>query len=334
VKRTLAFIALLIGSILLPLHTGTSLAAKPRFAREESVQTATKRQVLAITAAPLKPRIVRKAPTRTVKPIGITASVPNSAPSPSPATSPRTNILATPPRIPSSWEGSIPTLVLREKPKAPVASLPIGDGLKAVDEAVMTDRHRQLAKTVLGMLPRDCQEKLFSFSVLYDNPKHRGLAGKGVIILAGNVPDNEFIGLLLHEGLGHFADLTCFNGNAVSGNSPFIDAGEVMFNDDPSVAFYSLSWSTEKTRTPDSRVQDFVSGYALSDTYEDFAESVAYYFLQEEAFAERARTNPVLAGKLAWLRAHYPKNGIAITGSAWDGKIPWDATKVAYDWSL
>lgn len=237
--------------------------------------------------------------------------------------------LPVPPRIPPTWTAQV---TAPAAPAAAAAPAPAQDELRAVDEATMTDRHRQLAKLVLGLLPRDCQAKLQSFTVLYDNPKHRGLAGKGVILLAGNVPDSEFVGLLMHEGLGHFADLTCWSGTPQAGDSPFIDSGDVMYRDDPSVAFYSLSWSESKIRRIDSRAEDFVSGYALTDTYEDFAESVAYYFLQEEAFAQRAQTNPVLAGKLAWLRAHYPKTNVSITGSAWNGKIPWDATKVAYEW--
>ncbi len=194
----------------------------------------------------------------------------------------------------------------------------------------LNDRHRALAKMVLGQLPRNCQAKLTSFSVLYDNPKHRGLAGKGVIILSGNVPDNEFIGLLIHEGLGHFADLTCFEGNARAGNSPFIDGGVPMKNDDASVAFYSISWTDAETKRPGADDTDFVSGYAKTDVYEDFAESVAYYELNEEAFNERASKNNVLAKKLAWLRTYYPKNGLRITGAPWNGQIPWDATKVEY----
>ncbi len=307
-KRTLSFIALLLtGSILLPLHVATSLAAKP-------VSASSKTRVLTVRVAPMK---------RTSKPA-------KTITSPSPVLAQTTTrppaAFPVPPRVPATWTAQV------TPPTALETRSDNGDGLRAVDDAQMTDRHRQLAKLVLGLLPRDCQAKLQSFTVLYDNPKHRGLAGKGVIILAGNVPDTEFVGLLMHEGLGHFADLTCWNGTQQSGDSPFVDAGDVMYRDDPSVAFYGLSWSESKVQRFESREQDFVSGYALTDAYEDFAESVAYYFLQEEAFATRAQTNPVLAGKLAWLRAHYPKTGTPIVGAAWNGQIPWDATKVAYDW--
>ena len=190
-----------------------------------------------------------------------------------------------------------------------------------------------MTESVLGLLTPSCQDKLESFSVLYDHPKHRGLAGRGVVLLSGTVPDTEFLGLLQHEALGHFRDITCVTGTEQSGASAFRDGQEPVWNDDPSAAFYRISWTNEKTVRSTARPEDFVTGYARKgDSFEDLAESVTYYVSQENAFRLRARSNPVLARKLKWLETHMPKPGRIAEGEAWNGEIAWDATKLAFTW--
>jgi hypothetical protein len=199
-------------------------------------------------------------------------------------------------------------------------------------EAGMQERHRALSASVLGLLDPVCQDRLRTFSVLYDHPQHRGLAGNGVILLSGLVPDKEFLGLLMHEGLGHFWDITCLTGTPASGASAFRDGDMPVWNDDPSVAFYLLSWSNERTRKTSARPEDFVTGYAYQgDNFEDLAESVTYFLTQRSAFEERAKSNPVLAAKLTWLQTHVPHPSAIATGGAWDGSIAWDATKMAFE---
>lgn len=168
----------------------------------------------------------------------------------------------------------------------------------------------------------------------YDRPKDRGLAGRGVILLSGTVPDKEFIGLLLHEGLGHYRDITCMTGSIASGESEFRDGDDAIYNDDPSVSFYRISWKNEKIKKPAALRSDFVTGYSFEgDNFEDLAESVTYFMTQESAFRLRAAKNPVLAEKLAWLEKHMPKQSAFAEGKEWDGKIAWDATKLAFVWS-
>lgn len=196
-------------------------------------------------------------------------------------------------------------------------------------DSPMTDHHRDLARATLSLLPADCQDKFETFSVLYDNPKNRGLAGRGVVIVAGNVPDGEFVGLLLHEAIGHYQDITCMTGDARSGLSAFRDGEDPIYRNDPSVSFYSISWMDQNTRKPEAHEEDFVSGYAYqSDNFEDLAESMTYFIAQHDAFVARAEKNPVLKAKLDWLETHMTGRGGLIPGSAWNGEIPWDATKL------
>lgn len=202
-----------------------------------------------------------------------------------------------------------------------------------LDATSMETRHRRMVESVLGLLPPSCQNALESFSVLYDRPKHRGLAGRGVVLVSGAVPDTEFIGLLLHEALGHFRDITCITGTPHSGASAFRDGQEPVWNDDPSAAFYRISWQSDKELRGDSRAEDFVTGYARKgDSFEDLAESVTYYMSQEEAFRLRAQSNTALARKLAWLETHMSKTGRVADGESWNGEIAWDATKLAFTW--
>lgn len=198
----------------------------------------------------------------------------------------------------------------------------------------MTDRHRTLARRVLGMLPHSCQEKLETFTVLYNNPKHRGLAGRGVIIVSGNVPDTEFVGLLMHEGLGHFHDITCVTGTGRSGTSAFRDGDTPVWNDDPSVAFYNISWVNTHKRRTNARPEDFVTGYAYAgDAFEDLAETATFFASQEKLLRLRAEQSSVLARKLAWMERNMPHIRNVADGGPTDGDIPWDATKLAFTWT-
>ncbi len=328
-KRTFPLMAVMFGSILLPLLTGLSLAQEGGFASTDSHESASQQAARTVRMTASRRRTINTA-KKTVK-ITPKTSVTVSAPSFKTTTTSQAQPTPQPPYNP--W---IADVVQAAPAPAPVpmptpAYVAPKTGPRAVEQAPMTDRHRELARMILGTLPASCQDKLQSFTVIYDNPKHRGLAGRGVIILSGNVPDQEFIGLLVHEGLGHFAELTCLEGTPAAGASPFTDGPVQMWKDDPSVWFYSISWSDSDSRHQSARDQDFVSGYAKTDPFEDLAETVAYYMLNEEAFSERAQTNAALSAKLAWMRANYPKNGAPpFTGAPWNGQIPWDATRVSY----
>lgn len=207
---------------------------------------------------------------------------------------------------------------------------------KILDTSGVINGQRALVGDIIGMLDDACLEKLETFAVMYDSRKRRGLAGKGVILIRGDVPDKELAGLLIHEGLGHFRDITCITGTGESGVSAFRDGDDAIYNDDPSVAFYGISWADGKTRKIGAKREDFVTGYAYEgDNFEDLAESVTYYMTREGDFRLRAASNAVLARKLAWLETHMPKTRNVAESSrpAWDGIIAWDATKLGFTWA-
>lgn len=66
---------------------------------------------------------------------------------------------------------------------------------------------------------------------------------------------------------------------------------------DPSDSFYAISWDSYKVKKKGAKLADFVSGYALSNKYEDFAESFSYYVFHNAEFKKRAKDNGMLAKK-------------------------------------
>lgn len=209
--------------------------------------------------------------------------------------------------------------------------------LPVIDQDDIQENHKRIADEVLRAMPEQCRDTLTDFFVRYDNPGNRGLAGKNTLVVSGNLPDEEFRALLIHE-LGHVFDLShdigCLHGTPKSGRTPFRDGQDVTYRNDPSYAFYQISWTSEKTKKSGSADTDFVTGYAAWDAYEDFAESLVYFLLQNGEFAQRAAENAQIAQKYAWFQRYlFPQNPeIAVGRHEWTGRPPWDSTKLAYEW--
>lgn len=204
--------------------------------------------------------------------------------------------------------------------------------LPVVNRKEFTANHRILADKTLRTLPSGCRDNLKNFYVRYDNPKNRGLGGKTTIIITGNVPDSEFIALLTHE-CAHVIHSN-MTGNPSASPSAFKDGLTPIAKDSPLAAFLGITWENEHVLKegvdPDV---DFVSGYASSDPFEDFAETFAAYMLHPDALAEQAEDSAYVARKLAWMQTAFPRSE-PITDSAydWDGTAPWDITKQPYVW--
>lgn len=205
----------------------------------------------------------------------------------------------------------------------------------AIDRSDATMEHKLLFNEALHTLPTQCQNTLQNFYVKYEKQEHRGLAGKSVMILDGTVQrEDELRALFIHES-GHNIDLGCLQGTASSGKSAFSDGDDAVYKDDPSVAYYSISWITSGVHKSNTRPEDFVSGYASYDIWEDFSEGFAYFMLHNDEFAKRAEDNAALAKKYAFFRdvlfgGTVPQ--VATGKTTFSGKVPWDITKLAYSW--
>ncbi len=202
-----------------------------------------------------------------------------------------------------------------------------------IDKADINIRHRIIANEVIQEMPKKCQNILKNFYVRYEPTESRGLGGKSTIILSGLVPDKEFRALFIHE-FGHMVDLGCINGTALGKNTQYKDGKEIMKDDDPSIDFYQLSWLNSHTQKKGSKNEDFVSGYAQWDMFEDFAESFTYFVLHREVFIARAEKNEILAAKYNWFINNLPPIYVNSKSEVTNiHNIPWDITKLSYTWS-
>lgn len=234
-----------------------------------------------------------------------------------------------------TWVPAMSSASSSSAPQITAAAQPRRNFLPVVDQPDIQERHKIIADEVLRLLPASCIDQLDHFYVRYDKPERRGLAGKNTVIVDGTLPDDEFRAVLVHEALGHVFDLGCLQGSPLAGNSIFKDGNEPIFRDDASLSFYRISWTDSAHQRSGTQSEDFVSGYAASDPFEDFAESAIYFVLHADMFTQRAKTNPALAIKLKWLQTFLPVDPVtsnALVGSAWNGSVPWDATKLAYTW--
>jgi len=116
-----------------------------------------------------------------------------------------------------------------------------------------------------------------------DAERRRGLSSGKKIYMRCLEDPQEFENVLIHE-IAHSVDLTYFKGSTESGKSVFKDLDGMVYNDDPSLEFYEISWIDTETMKYGLSKTSFVSGYAMSNPYEDFAESFLMYVKYGEMF--------------------------------------------------
>jgi hypothetical protein len=129
--------------------------------------------------------------------------------------------------------------------------------------------------------------------------------------------ESEFIKVFTHE-LGHSIDVEYF----VAGT----------LRSDVSQDFYTLSWLDTAIKRKGQTVQDFVSGYAMTNKYEDFAETLSMFVFHNREFSLRASKNPILEKKYNFMAEQVfvapAFMGTSFEITAIDPYI-WDTTKVA-----
>lgn len=210
------------------------------------------------------------------------------------------------------------------------SSTPSSSAYAFLDKADISEHHQELAAAVFFALPSGCASNIRTFSIIYKDAKYRGLGGKSTIILDGSVNDTEFTALLIHE-CGHVISGNMV-GSSQTGESAFRDGKSPFYNDAAAVPFFAVSWENERTLKKGAKDADFISGYASSDIFEDFAETFAAYVLQRPYLRKRAETNDAIAKKLAWMEENIPLSETAIGNAAYAGTkdVPWDVTKLPY----
>ena len=126
----------------------------------------------------------------------------------------------------------------------------------------------------------------------------------------------EFVSVFIHE-LSHYIDLYYFDNTNLS---------------DLSNNFYDISWESTKVIKSWQRQEDFVSGYSMTNKYEDFAESFTYFVLHNNDFKFKTEKSDTLKKKYNFFSRYLFKSWeFLATDFSEDNKIEdyyWDITKI------
>ena len=142
------------------------------------------------------------------------------------------------------------------------------------------------------------------------------MSGKSIRLSPSVAKEAEFIQLLVHE-VAHYIDIYSLT--------------SLGKNSDPSSYFYEISWEGSKTKKSNETIASFISGYAATNQWEDFAESFTFYVFHNDEFAERAMKNESLRRKYLFLSTYVFSEGTFLNTDFGIGKVPsyiWDTTKV------
>lgn len=153
----------------------------------------------------------------------------------------------------------------------------------------------------------------------------RGKFKKGAIYVFSphTLSYGEFLWVLIHE-IGHVVDVMFFH-------------QENMWNFDESYIFYEYSWKDWNIIKEWQTEDDFVSWYAMTNMYEDFAESFTYFIFHNEDFLKKAEKSYILKKKYDFFVNYVfvNKEFIGTSFFSWDetkrGSYVWDVTKIPID---
>ncbi len=192
---------------------------------------------------------------------------------------------------------------------------------------------KQDINAALNRLPAAHSATVKNIVLDYKADASRGLGGNNLIILrASGVAEGELIGVLIHE-IGHNVDYGYLSPKKLQKESEFKDGSYPLYVTDASLDFYRICWQNEKTMKKTVSNLDFVSGYAMTDPFEDFAETYTYYVLHNADFKALTAESPKLAAKYRFMQ--YRVFG-GIEFETGNGKIhannrSWDTTILSYD---
>jgi len=158
--------------------------------------------------------------------------------------------------------------------------------LITIDLSLSAPEDVEQCKRIAESTLMDFSEYLVGFKSLNiheDKSKRRGLSNGEEIFIRCLDDKDEYLNVLLHE-LGHTVDLLYLHADKESSESAFRDFNKPVFESDDSVDYYSISWENSFLKKDLMKRSDFVSGYAMTDPFEDFAESFLFYVRYGEVF--------------------------------------------------
>ena len=195
------------------------------------------------------------------------------------------------------------------------------------------EERKELTKAVLKTLPYNHVQSIKNIILDYNEKASRGLGGGNVIVMRNvNMGEKEFGSVLVHE-TGHTVDYGYLKPKNNLIPSEFKDGDETLYETDPSLDFYRISWKNEKEHKRGISNLDFVSGYAMTDCFEDFAESYVFYVLHNQTFKKLAENNKALQAKYEFMRDKVFKGESFETGESEvrQNSRPWDITLLSYN---
>lgn len=138
------------------------------------------------------------------------------------------------------------------------------------------------------------------------------IEGKRLTLGLQDIGPEEVTALLIHEGSHHY-DLTQHQDRW---------------------RFTQISWQSDDVKKADAQLSDFVSGYALTNSYEDFAESVTFFLLFQREFYERAQNSEALMTKYQYIQHIFDRDrsDIQTSYASWVlAAYNWDTTRIFFD---
>lgn len=199
-----------------------------------------------------------------------------------------------------------------------------------VNQKDIRPKDQKLLSDILNWMTPLCRQNLKNLVVRYDRRADRGQSTSSTVLLRGGMQHDETIAVMIHE-CGHIVDLGAYKGMPSAETSNFPDGPTPTYNDDPSILFYQISWQNPWKKKMESSKEDFVSGYAMTDPWEDVAESIVYYALHEDVFRRRAENNEALMKKLNWVETYvFGEEFETAPASEIDESIVWDVTKLVH----
>lgn len=161
---------------------------------------------------------------------------------------------------------------------------------------------------------------------------------KTIIINTKDISNmQEFREILTHE-IWHIIDLGAIVWVSKTYDKQFTLWGQSIFGtDDTSLDFYRISWIDIATRKADATYLDFVWWYAMSNPYEDFAESFNMYMRHNDVFRAMALSSQKLQKKynfikwIVWDTILWTdwKNVSILNANA--KRRPWDSTRMSLE---
>ncbi len=175
---------------------------------------------------------------------------------------------------------------------------------KFIDQNITKDIHKH----------KNFSQSIKKISLKAKGGKRRGYATHNYIEINTSLIHSygEFIEIFTHEAW-HIVDLGVREWIQRKKDKQYTEFGQARFAiDDPSIAYYKISFSNEKIRKAWSNKEEFCSRYGMTDPFEDFAECTNLYVNHHNLFKYMAKYNNKLQQKYTIInnifQQHYLQN--------------------------